>query len=74
VVGNQRDGHVESVDVQIRGINVGPVRSWTRRGNLGKVAVWPRLNISHANNQVGAREDWHAIGKCPLESLDLLQC
>jgi hypothetical protein len=74
VVGKQRDGHVESADVQIRGINVGPVRSWTRRANPGKAAPWPRLNISHANNQVGAREDWQAKGNYLLESLDLLQC
>jgi len=53
---------------------VGPVRSWTRRANPGKAAPWPRLNISHANNQVGAREDWQAKGNYLLESLDLLQC
>jgi hypothetical protein len=77
VVGNLRDGHrchVESAAVQIWGVNMGPVRSWTRRGNLGKVASWPRLiSISHPNNQVGAREDWYAEGKYPLESLDLLR-
>jgi hypothetical protein len=50
---------------------VGPVRSWTRRGNLGKVAPWSRLNINHANSQVGAkakyRTDWKVRFCCNVE-------